>query len=110
MKHMKFKTSWAAAAALAGLFVASTATAQGPIQQRKARQQARIAQGIGSGQLTARETARLERGEASLNREERGMRASDGGNLTGRDRRVLDRQQDRLSRDIYRQKHDAQHS
>ncbi len=95
---------------LFGLFCASAALGDGPIRERQERQQQRIARGVGSGQLTPRETSRLERREGALNREERGMRAQDGGRLTGRDRRVLDRQQDRLSRGIYSQKHDAQHS
>jgi hypothetical protein len=34
------------------------------------------------------------------------MREDDGGKLTPKDRRVVNRQQDRLSRQIYRQKHD----
>jgi hypothetical protein len=112
---MKLRTlispsAWTALAALAFVFVASTAIAEGPIRQRKENQQDRIAQGVGSGALTAGETARLERRESGLNREERGMRAADGGSLTPRDRRVLNGQQNRLSRGIYRQKHDAQHS
>ena len=101
-----------AALALAGLFAASSASAdgsEGPIQRRKERQQERIGQGVSSGQLTARETARIERRESALNREERNMRAVDGGRLTRQDRRTIEGQQNRLSRGIYRQKHDAQH-
>ena len=101
--------TWAAAVAIAGVFVASDASAEGRIVRRKERQQARIAQGVASGELTPRETARLERREAALNREERRMRASNGGKLTPADRRRIERQQDRLSRGIYREKHDAQH-
>ena len=97
-------------AAIACAFVASTVMAEGPINRRKENQQDRIAQGIRSGQLTAGETARLERRESGLNREERGMREVDGGKLTPQDRRVLNRQQNQLSGGIYRQKHDAQHS
>jgi hypothetical protein len=55
--------------------------------------------------LTARETARLEAREAALNHEVRVLR-SDG--LTPRERARIERQQNRLSRDIYRQKHDSQ--
>jgi len=87
--------------------VASSASA-GPINKRKENQQDRIAQGVKSGQLTARETARLETKEGALNQEERDMRKVDGGKLTGQDRRTINRQQNRLSRDIYRQKHDGQ--
>ena len=105
--------SWGAltaAAALTFSLIASSAFAEGPIARRKDRQQDRIAQGVGSGQLTPHETARVERREGALNREERAMRGVDGGELTTGDRRLINRQQNRLSGDIYRQKHDGQHS
>ncbi len=84
------------------------AFAETPIHQRKDNQQQRIANGVASGQLTARETARLERQEAGLNREIRRDRAANGGKLTPQQRRKINRQQNRLSRRIYVQKHDAQ--
>jgi hypothetical protein len=90
------------------VWAASGARAEGRIQQRRENQQDRIAAGVASGQLTPRETARLERGEARLNGEIRDMREDGGGKLTARDRRVVNRQQDVLSRRIYRQKHDGQ--
>jgi hypothetical protein len=77
------------------------------INQRKADQQGRIANGVKSGQLTARETSRLEHQEAGLNREERGMRAQDNGHLTKQDRQVIHAQQNLESRRIYRDKHNA---
>jgi hypothetical protein len=99
-----------AAAAVAGavLLASPVSAAPGRIARRKENQQARIAQGIGSGQLTAGETARLERREAGLNREIRGMRQENGGKLSPADRALVNHQQNRLSRQIYRQKHDAQ--
>ena len=77
------------------------------INQRKDYQQDRIAQGVRSGQLTARETANLEGREASINREEYNMRRDDDGRLTARDRAALDRRQDRVSNSIYRDKHNC---
>ena len=77
------------------------------VNQRKADQQGRIAQGVKSGQLTAGETSRLEHQEAGVNREERGMRAQDNGHLTKQDRRTLHSQQNQESRRIYRDKHNA---
>jgi hypothetical protein len=94
---------------LVALGVATAARAEGPIRQRKENQQQRIAQGVRSGQLTAGEAARLERREAALNHEERAMRAADGGRLTPGDRAVIHRQQDRLSGNIYRFKHNGRH-
>jgi len=91
------------------LGAAVAARAEGPIQQRKENQQRRIAQGIVSGQLTAGEATRLERGEAVLNHEIRAMRRANGGTLTPGDRAVVNRQQNRLSGGIYRLKHNARH-
>jgi hypothetical protein len=77
------------------------------IQERKTDQQQRIAQGVRSGQLTAHETANLERREASVNREERAMRRADGGHLTRQDKAALTRRQNHISKSIYRDKHNA---
>ncbi len=79
------------------------------INQRKVDQQDRIAEGVRSGQLTARETTNLESREASINREEYRMRRADDGRLTGRDRAALTCRQNRVSRAIYRDKHNAFH-
>ncbi len=78
---------------------------EGRIQRRKENQQRRIAQGVGSGQLTAGETANLEHKESKLNREVRSDRAANGGILTPQERRQVNRQQNRLSKNIYRDKH-----
>jgi hypothetical protein len=83
----------------------TTPTKPQTIAQRKADQQRRIAQGVGSGQLTPGETSHLERQERGINREERGMREQDNGHLTRQDRQTLDRQQNQESRRIYRDKH-----
>ncbi len=78
------------------------------VDRREARQQARIADGVQSGELTPRETARLERKEARIDREIKHDRAANGGTLTPAERRSINRQQNRVSRQIYRNKHDAQ--
>ena len=104
MKFIKsMQTVAVLAAALAFVIPAGAQT----INQRKENQQDRISQGVNSGQLTAGETAHLENREATLNQEEHAMRAADGGKLTPGDRRVLNHQQNRLSRQIYRDKHNA---
>jgi hypothetical protein len=77
------------------------------INRRKVNQQYRIAQGIRSGQLTPRETRHLEAREAHINRQERRMKAD--GNFTPAERARINREQNRTSRAIYRQKHDRQH-
>lgn len=103
---MKISTiALAAILAAPALMVAQSMQHDPTINQRKTDQQDRIANGVRSGQLTAGETARLERQEGGINREERGMRAQDRGHLTRYDRRTLNRQQNRESHRIYRDKH-----
>ena len=77
------------------------------IAQRKDNQQDRIANGIDDGQLTAGETKNLETKEAGINKEEHTMRADDNGHLTAADRATLNRQQNRVSNQIYDDKHNA---
>ena len=77
------------------------------IQARKNDQQARIAQGVRSGQLTAHETRNLESREAHLNREEHAMRRADNGHLTAQDKARLTHQQNHISHSIARDKHNA---
>ena len=77
------------------------------INQRKENQQDRIANGVQSGQLTAGETKNLEKKEAGLNGEENRMENRDNGNLTPADKARLTRQQNRLSNQIYRDKHNG---
>ena len=76
------------------------------VDQREANQEARIQQGAASGELNARETARLERGQARVRTLEDGAKAD--GTVTRKERVALHRAQDRQSRRIHRQKHDAQ--
>jgi len=80
---------------------------RGEVGARQTLQQQRIAQGVRSGSLTAGETARLERNQAGLNREVRSDRAQNGGTLTPQERGQVNRQQNRLSGQIYRNKHNA---
>jgi hypothetical protein len=98
----------AAFATIATAMPAFTAAANAqPVDHREAVQQARIAQGVRSGELPPRQTAHLERREAHLQRQEARMRARHGGVLTRHDRRVLARHENHLSRAIYRAKHNA---
>jgi hypothetical protein len=71
--------------------------AAGRIGQRKENQQDRIAQGVKSGQLTASETAHLENKEAAVNKEVSAERTLNG----------VNRQQSRLSKQIYTDKHNG---
>lgn len=77
------------------------------VGKRAENQQDRIAQGIKSGQLTAGEAAHLENNEAKINREVHNERAANGGKLTPQERRQVNQQQNRMSRQIYRDKHNG---
>jgi hypothetical protein len=79
----------------------------GEIGQRRENQQDRIAQGIKSGQLTPRETAKLENQQQGINRETSGMRQANGGKLTNADKRAVNQQQNQASRNIYNKKHNG---
>ncbi len=73
------------------------------INQRQRDQQARIHQGVHSGQLTGRETRNLERQQAHIQHTKQKDKAD--GNVTPQERAQLTRMQNRASRDIYRDKH-----
>lgn len=93
------------------LVVASLATAQAQtrtpvVNAREHHQRARIRQGVASGELNRREAARLRGREAGLTAQRRADRAD--GVVTSAERRDLRRTENRDSRAIYRQKHDAQ--
>ena len=86
------------------------ASAPGPntprIDARPARQEQRIDQGVASGELTRRETRRMNRQQAAVNKAEDQAKAD--GTVTAQERRRLTKAQTATSRHIQRQKHDAQ--
>jgi hypothetical protein len=86
---------------------AATAKPKPTIAQRKENQQDRIAQGVKSGQLTAGETANLETKEAAINGETKADRAANGGKLTSAEKKQINGQQNQLSKQIYKDKHNA---
>jgi uncharacterized protein HemX len=81
-------------------------TAQG-VNQRQHNQQERIREGVRSGELTRRETARLQTRQARIRVNETYARRS-GGQFTAGERARIQRQLDRSSRQVYRQKNDRQ--
>lgn len=109
IKFALFSSALALAAmpALAQSDTQSTPVTGKTIQERKDNQQNRIANGVQSGQLTAGEAANLEKKESTINKEEGAMRAVDGGKLTNADKAAINRQQNRLSNQIYADKHNA---
>lgn len=76
------------------------------IDQRQANQAQRIDQGVKSGELNAREAARMERGQARVQKREDRARAD--GTVTKGEARRINRAQNAQSARIYTQKHDKQ--
>src|ERR1017187_456916 len=101
MKHIMILTA-AAALFTAGAWAQST-----EVGQRAENQQDRIAQGAGSGSLTAGEPANLETKESAIHQEVRTDRSLNGGHLTGQEKQTVNQQQNQMSRQIYADKHNA---
>jgi hypothetical protein len=111
--------------AVGGLMIAGSASAQtaattsgaGPgvvdtghprvnqVNKREQNQQRRIRNGVKSGKLNSQQAAHLEKREASVqNREQKDM-AKHNGHLTKAEQKGINRQQNRISKSIYKDKH-----
>src|SRR6266852_2526160 len=77
------------------------------IAQRKENQQDRIANGMKSGQLTAGETAKLEKQQQGINKQVASDRKANGGTLTASEKKQVNKEQNQASKNIYRKKHNA---
>jgi hypothetical protein len=77
------------------------------VNARQDRQQNRINQGVHSGQLTPGETAHIEKNETAIHNEVKSDRAANGGKLTPQEHNHVEHQQNRESRQIYNDKHNA---
>ena len=86
---------------------ASSALADNEVNERQRNQQERIGKGVENGSLTPAETARLEKQEAAIHHEVKTERKANGGTLTAKERRQVNRQQNRESARIYRDKHNG---
>lgn len=75
--------------------------------QRSINQEKRIQQGMASGELTSREAARLEAGQARVGRSQ--ARAGADGHIGPREQAGIQHRQNVQSKRIYRHKHDGQH-
>jgi len=74
--------------------------------QRDANQQERIEQGLQSGQLSTKEAGHLEREEQHIDRQE-AHDLKQGGTLTPQEKARITREQNKVSGDIYREKHNG---
>jgi hypothetical protein len=110
--------------AVGGLMLAGSAAAQtatsgaGPgvddpnhprvneVNTREANQQDRIGNGVKDGQLSANQAAHLEHNQARIQNQEKRDMAEHNGHLTKGEQRQLNREQNRQSRQIYKDKHE----
>ena len=103
------KTLFSVLAAVALLtinFAAAAQTATPGITAHQHNQQARIRQGVASGQLNRTEAARLKAREADIRQDKRMAKAD--GVVTRDERQDIRKDERQTSRTISRQKHDGQ--
>ena len=81
----------------------SAQTVTPKINQTQRKQQLRIHQGVKSGELTRRETRKLEYQQKAIQHGKRIVKAD--GVVTPRERRYIRSEQNKASRNIYRMKH-----
>jgi hypothetical protein len=86
-----------------GIALSTAQTATPRVTKRQLNQQARIGQGVKSGELTKGETRRLERQQAKIQMDKRAAKAD--GVVTPGERAKLNREQNRASKRVYKLKH-----
>jgi hypothetical protein len=77
------------------------------VNQREQNQQNRIANGLKNDTLNAKQASNLEKREASVQKREQKDMAKNNGHLTKAEQKGINRQQNRISRSIYKDKHEA---
>jgi len=75
------------------------------VNRREANQQKRIANGIANNKLSAQQASNLEKREASVQHREQKDMAAHNGHLTKAEQKGINRQQNRISKSIYKDKH-----
>jgi septal ring factor EnvC (AmiA/AmiB activator) len=88
---------------LYGAPVVNAQTNDPNIEKRMENQEKRIQQGVQSGQLTPKETGRLEAEQAKIKQDEERMKSD--GKLTQKERTKLNKELNKSSNDIYKKKH-----
>ena len=103
---MKILTKSLTAITLSLIITAPIVAGTPALDNRQGNQKARIANGVASGELTARESTRMVKGQVELQRMEN--RAKRDGVVTPHERAKLQRKATIESGKIYRNKHDGQ--
>src|SRR3569833_2613000 len=104
-KEINMKLDKLAALVTASALPAAAQANTPRVDQRQANQEARIQQGVQSGQLTPKEAAHLEHGQAKVQAQEDKAKAD--GKVTARERAKLAKAQNKQSRKIARKKHNS---
>ncbi len=113
------------ALAVGGLMLAGSASAQtsttsgaGPgvvdpghprvnqVNGREANQQKRIGNGVANGKLNSKQATNLEKRETSVQNREKKDMSEHNGHLTKTEQKGINRQQNRISKSIYKDKHE----
>ena len=102
---MKFKSALAIAFTVITCGVVAAQTATPVMTERQNEQKARINQGVASGELTRKETAKLRTQQRAIKAEKKAFKAD--GKVTAAERAKLRADQNRASRNIYNKKHNA---
>jgi hypothetical protein len=76
------------------------------VNNREENQQQRIGNGIKSGKLNSQQAANLEKRETNVQNREKADMAKNNGHLTKGEQKGINRQQNRISRSIAKDKHE----
>lgn len=75
------------------------------VNQREQNQQNRIANGMKNGTLNSKQATNLEKRETAVQNREKADMSKNGGHLTKAEQNGINRQQNRISKSIYKDKH-----
>lgn len=103
---MKKIIAFAAIVSIMGFTYTISAQVTPKVTHKQVNQQERIQNGRKTGELTRKETAKLEMQQAKIQHDKR--KAKSDGVVTPQEHRKLKREQRRASANIYMQKHDSQ--
>ena len=81
--------------------------ANSEVGQRQRNQQQRIANGIDSGKMNASEAAKTEKNEQHINRQVAADRKANGGKLTPAEKKQVNKEQNKTSKEIHHDKHNG---
>jgi len=75
------------------------------VNGRLKNQNARIRQGVKSGELTKQQAAQLHHEDGQIRQEERDMASQNGSHITRQEQKTLNQQENQVSKQIYDEKH-----